>query len=78
MGQSARKSIRKEHLKEVLKVLLAELDEAAEAFRTLWRKAEANPEDEELWGELQVLVSVLAVKAKGLEELLEEEALLTS
>ncbi|MFD3004538.1 MULTISPECIES: hypothetical protein [Thermus] len=73
-----RKEVRRERLREVREVLLEELDRAAEEFRTLWRRAKASPEDEELLGELQVLVSVLAVKAKALEELLEEEALLTS
>jgi hypothetical protein len=74
----ARKRVRKEHLREVLGVLLDELEEASRAFQSAWRRAKENPQDEEAWGELQVWVSVLGVKAQALEELLEEEALLTS
>jgi len=74
----ARKRARKERLREVLEVLLKELDEAFRAFQSAWKKAKENPEDEEAWGELQVWVSVMGVKAKSLEELLEEEAFLTS
>jgi restriction endonuclease S subunit len=74
----ARKRARKERLREVLEVLLEELDEASRAFQSAWKKAKENPEDEEAWGELQVWVSVMGVKAKSLEELLEEEAFLTS
>jgi restriction endonuclease S subunit len=74
----SRKRARKERLREVLEVLLEELDEASRAFQSAWKKAKENPEDEEAWGELQVWVSVMGVKAKSLEELLEEEALLTS
>jgi restriction endonuclease S subunit len=74
----ARKRARKERLREVLEVLLEELDEASRAFQSAWKKAKENLEDEEAWGELQVWVSVMGVKAKSLEELLEEEAFLTS
>ncbi|BAW01642.1 uncharacterized protein TTMY_1249 [Thermus thermophilus] len=74
----ARKRARKEHLREVLGVLLDEMDEASRAFQNAWKRAKENPGDEEAWGELQVWVSVLGVKAQALEELLEEEALLTS
>ena len=74
----ARKRVRKERLREVLEVLLDELEEASRAFQSAWKRAKENPEDEEAWGELQVWVSVLGVKAKSLEELLEEEAFLTS
>jgi restriction endonuclease S subunit len=74
----SRKRARKERLREVLEVLLEELDEASRAFQSAWKKAKENPEDEEAWGELQVWVSVMGVKAKSLEELLEEEAFLTS
>ena len=74
----ARKRVRKERLREVLEVLLDELEEASRAFHSAWKRAKENPEDEEAWGELQVWVSVLGVKAKSLEELLEEEAFLTS
>ena len=74
----ARKRVRKERLREVLEVLLDELEEASRAFQSAWKRSKENPEDEEAWGELQVLVSVLGVKAKSLEELLEEEAFLTS
>ena len=74
----ARKRVRKERLREVLEVLLDELEEASRAFQSAWKRAKENPEDEEAWGELQVWVSVLGVKAKALEELLEEEAFLTS
>ena len=74
----ARKRVRKERLREVLEVLLDELAEASRAFQSAWKRAKENPEDEEAWGELQVWVSVLGVKAKSLEELLEEEAFLTS
>ena len=74
----ARKRVRKERLREVLEVLLDELEEASGAFQSAWKRAKENPEDEEAWGELQVWVSVLGVKAKSLEELLEEEAFLTS
>jgi restriction endonuclease S subunit len=74
----SRKRARKERLREVLEVLLEELDEASRAFQSAWKKAKENPEDEEAWGELQVWVSVVGVKAKSLEELLEEEAFLTS
>ena len=59
-------------------LLLDELEEASRAFQRAWKRAKENPEDEEAWGELQVWVSVLGVKAKSLEELLEEEAFLTS
>jgi restriction endonuclease S subunit len=74
----SRKRARKERLREVLEVLLEELDETSRAFQSAWKKAKENPEDEEAWGELQVWVSVMGVKAKSLEELLEEEAFLTS
>ena len=74
----ARKRVRKERLREVLEVLLDELEEASRAFQSAWKRAKENPEDEEAWGELQVWVSVLGVKAKSLEELLEEEAFLIS
>ena len=74
----ARKRVRKERLREVLEVLLDELEEASRAFQSAWKRAKENPEDEEAWGELQVWVSVLGVKAKSLEELLEEAAFLTS
>ena len=74
----ARKRVRKERLREVLEVLLDELEEASRAFQSAWKRAKENPEDEEAWGELQVWVSVLGVKAKCLEELLEEAAFLTS
>ena len=74
----ARKRVRKERLREVLEVLLDELEEASRACQSARKRAKANPEDEEAWGELQVWVSVLGVKAKSLEELLEEEAFLTS
>ena len=74
----ARKRVRKERLREVLEVLLDELEEASRAFQRARNRAKENPEDEEAWGELQVWVSVLGVKAKSLEELLEEEAFLTS
>lgn len=74
----SRKRARKERLREVLEVLLEELDEASRAFQSAWKKVKENPEDEEAWGELQVWVSVMGVKAKSLEELLEEEAFLTS
>ena len=74
----ARKRVRKERLREVLEVLLDELEEASRAFQSAWKRAKENPEDEEAWGELQVWVSVLGVKAKSLEELLEEEAFPTS
>ena len=74
----ARKRVRKERLREVLEVLLDELEEASRAFQSAWKRAKENPEEEEAWGELQVWVSVLGVKAKSLEELLEEEAFLTS
>ena len=74
----ARKRVRKERLREGLEVLLDELEEASRAFQSAWKRAKENPEDEEAWGELQVWVSVLGVKAKSLEELLEEEAFLTS
>jgi predicted secreted hydrolase len=74
----SRKRARKECLREVLEVLLEELDGASRAFQSAWKKAKENPEDEEAWGELQVWVSVMGVKAKSLEELLEEEAFLTS
>ena len=74
----ARKRVRKERLREVLEVLLDELEEASRAFQSAWKRAKENPEDGEAWGELQVWVSVLGVKAKSLEELLEEEAFLTS
>jgi restriction endonuclease S subunit len=74
----SRKRARKERLREVLEVLLEELDEASRAFQSAWKKAKENPEDEEAWGELQVWVSVMGVKAKSLEELLEEEVFLTS
>ena len=74
----ARKRVRKERVREVLEVLLDELEEASRAFQSAWKRAKENPEDEEAWGELQVWVSVLGVKAKSLEELLEEEAFLTS
>ena len=74
----ARKRVRKERLREVLEVLLDELEEASRAFQSAWKRAKENPEDEEAWGELQVWVSVLGVKAKSLEELLEEEAFITS
>ncbi|MGC8967477.1 MAG: hypothetical protein ACP5JV_03980 [Thermus sp.] len=74
----ARKRVRKERLREVLEVLLDELEEASRAFQSAWKRAKENPEDEEVWGELQVWVSVLGVKAKSLEELLLEEAFLTS
>ena len=74
----ARKRVRKERLREVLEVLLDELEEASRAFQSAWKRAKENPEDEEAWWELQVWVSVLGVKAKSLEELLEEEAFLTS
>ena len=74
----ARKRVRKERLREVLEVLLDELEEASRAFQSAWKRAKENPEDEEAWGELQVWVSVLGVKAKSLEELLDEEAFLTS
>jgi restriction endonuclease S subunit len=74
----SRRQARKERLREVLEVLLEELDEASRAFQSAWKKAKENPEDEEAWGELQVWVSVMGVKAKSLEELLEEEAFLTS
>ena len=74
----ARRRVRKERLREVLEVLLDELEEASRAFQSAWKRAKENPEDEEAWGELQVWVSVLGVKAKSLEELLEEEAFLTS
>ncbi len=74
----SRKRARKERLREVLEVLLEELNEASRAFQSAWKKAKENPEDEEAWGELQVWVSVMGVKAKSLEELLEEEAFLTS
>ena len=74
----ARKRVRKERLREVLEALLDELEEASRAFQSAWKRAKENPEDEEAWGELQVWVSVLGVKAKSLEELLEEEAFLTS
>ena len=74
----ARKRVRKERLREVLEVLLDELEAASRAFQSAWKRAKENPEDEEAWGELQVWVSVLGVKAKSLEELLEEEAFLTS
>ena len=74
----ARKRVRKERLREVLEVLLDELEEASRAFQSAWKRAKENPEDEEAWGELQVWVSVLGVKAKSLEQLLEEEAFLTS
>jgi len=74
----ARKRVRKERLREVLEVLLDELEEASRAFQSAWKRAKENTEDEEAWGELQVWVSVLGVKAKSLEELLEEEAFLTS
>mgnify|MGYP003513580174 FL=1 len=74
----ARKRVRKERLREVLEVLLDELEEASRAFQSAWKRAKENPEDEEAWGERQVWVSVLGVKAKSLEELLEEEAFLTS
>jgi restriction endonuclease S subunit len=74
----SRRRARKERLREVLEVLLEELDEASRAFQSAWKKAKENPEDEEAWGELQVWVSVMGVKAKSLEELLEEEAFLTS
>ncbi|WP_022797324.1 hypothetical protein [Thermus islandicus] len=63
----ARKRARKEHLREVL-------DEASRDFQGAWKRAKENPEDGEAWGELQVGVSVLGVKAKPLEE----EAFLTS
>ena len=74
----ARKRVRKERLREVLEVLLDELEEASRAFQSAWKRAKENPEDEEAWGELQVWVSVLGVKAKSLEELLEEEAVRAS
>ena len=74
----ARKRVRKERLREVLEVLLDELEEASRAFQSAWKRAKENPEDEEAWGELQVWVSVLGVKATSLEDLLEEEAFLTS
>ena len=74
----ARKRVRKERLREVLEVLLDELEEASRAFQSAWKRAKENPEDAEAGGELQVWVSVLGVKAKSLEELLEEEAFLTS
>ena len=74
----ARKRVRKERLREGLGVLLDELDEDSRGFQSAWKRAKENPEDEEAWGELQVWVSVLGVKAKSLEELLEEEAFLTS
>ena len=73
----ARKRVRKERLREVLEVLLDELEEASRAFQSAWKRAKENPEDEEAWGELQVWVSVLGVKAKSLEELLEEQDFLT-
>lgn len=66
----ARKRARKEHLREVLD----ELEEASRAFQGAWKRAKEKPEDGEAWGELQVGVSVLGVKAKPLEE----EAFLTS
>ena len=74
----ARKRVRKERLREVLEVLLDELEEASRALQSAWKRAKEHPEDEEAWGGLQVWVSVLGVKAKSLEELLEEEAFLTS
>ena len=50
----ARKRVRKERLREVLEVLLDELEEASRAFQSAWKRAKENPEDEEAWGELQV------------------------
>ena len=50
----ARKRVRKERLREVLEVLLDELEEASRAFQSAWKRAKENPEDEKAWGELQV------------------------